>query len=424
MTIGLFTLTSSLHDANEVTKTSTEFITEIEAELGCAFTLQGSDYGEYGKSDVDIIYVRTGGTEGIFKSEVPYTRRRKTLLLTSGKSNSLAASMEILSFLKLQGREGEIIHGTTEYIAKRINTIVHIAGARKLLAGANLGIIGAPSDWLIASQARGAVLQSKLGLELIDIPINELIKATEALKENKSKCAVIDAFKGKFYGLNPTDDTNIANSMDCSVRIYEALKAFVRKYKLKGLTIRCFDLLTALEGTGCLALAMLNTEGIIGCCEGDVPAMLTMLIANALTGQSSFQANPSRINPETQEILFAHCTVPLNMVSDYTYDTHFESGIGVAIKGHIPEGPVTVFKVSGDLGRYFVAEGMLTENPDKKNLCRTQVLLKLNEECVTSPLSKNVKKPSDYFLTDPIGNHHIIIRGHHKAIIEAFFREL
>ncbi|MGM9762588.1 MAG: hypothetical protein ACI3ZQ_01035 [Candidatus Cryptobacteroides sp.] len=424
MTLGLFTLTSRLHDANEVAKNSNEFLTAIEAELGCAFTVYGADYEQYGNADVDLIYVRTGGTEGIFRSEIPYTRRNKTILLTSGKSNSLAASMEILSFLKLQGRDGEIIHGSSEYIAGRINTLGKVAQARKALHGANYGIVGEPSDWLIASRARAAVVQTKLGMNLVEIPITEMIKQANALKDDKSKCAVLNAFKGKFYGLNDTDDEGIAASMDCSIRIYEALKSFVRKHNLKGLTLRCFDLLTALEGTGCLALAMLNTEGIIGSCEGDVPAMLTMAVAQALTGRPSFQANPSQINPETQEVLFAHCTVPLNMVSEYKYDTHFESGIGVAIKGHIPEGDVTVFKLSGDLSRYFVAEGKLVCNPDQKNLCRTQVLLKLDEECLTYPQSKNVRTPSDYFLTDPIGNHHIIIRGRHKALIQAFFKEI
>ena len=136
------------------------------------------------------------------------------------------------------------------------------------------------------------------------------------------------------------------------------------------------------------------------------PALLSMMISQAATGVTGFQANPARIDVNTGEMLFAHCTVPFNMVKDYCFDTHFESGIGVGIHGNLPEGAVTVFKVSGDLSRCFVAEGQLLRNQYEPNLCRTQVVLKL--------------QPDDarYFLTDPIGNHHIIIPGHHAALLQ------
>jgi L-fucose isomerase-like protein len=158
--------------------------------------------------------------------------------------------------------------------------------------------------------------------------------------------------------------------------------------------------------TGCLALASFNADGIPAACEGDVPALLSMIIAQALTGTTGFQANPAQIDAETGRVLFAHCTVPFNIVKNWQYDTHFESGIGVGIHGELPEGPVTVFKVSGDLSRHFIAEGELLNNQYEDNLCRTQVVLQLS--------------PADarYFLTDPIGNHHIIIPGLHRAALE------
>ena len=189
-------------------------------------------------------------------------------------------------------------------------------------------------------------------------------------------------------------------------KIYSALKSIVADYRLGGLTIRCFDLLTSVHNTGCLALSRLNSEGIPSGCEGDIPALLSMAITNSVTGVSGFQANPSRIDVETGEILFAHCTIPFNMVSSYAFDTHFESGIGVGIRGHFDEGPVTVFKVSGDLRRSFIAEGTLLRNQAEPDLCRTQVVLRLSPE------------EARYFLTNPIGNHHIIMPGHHAAVLK------
>ena len=190
-------------------------------------------------------------------------------------------------------------------------------------------------------------------------------------------------------------------------RIYGALRGIVDQYRLQGFTLRCFDLLTAVHNTGCMALARLNSEGIVAGCEGDVPAILSMMIAQSLLGISGFQANPASINPETGEMLFAHCTIPFNMVERYELDTHFESGIGVGIRGYMKEGPVTIFKLSGDLSRHFIAEGELLRSQAKPDLCRTQQVIQLAD-----------KHQTDYFLTHPIGNHHIILPGHHRELLE------
>ena len=180
---------------------------------------------------------------------------------------------------------------------------------------------------------------------------------------------------------------------------------------MAGATIRCFDLLTSLKSTGCLALAKLNEEGIIGTCEGDIMAMLSMYLVKLLTGKSSFQANPSRIDVEHNSIVFAHCTIPLDMIQNYSFDSHFESGIGVAIKGEMKTGNVTVFRLSSDLKHYFVSKGILMNNLKEKNLCRTQINIRLN---------KDVKE----LLKHPCGNHHIIVYGDYEKDIDQFMKGL
>ena len=138
-----------------------------------------------------------------------------------------------------------------------------------------------------------------------------------------------------------------------------------------------------------------------------MPALLTMTIVRSLLGVSGFQANPASIDPESGQIVFAHCTIPFDMVERYEADTHFESGIGVGIRGYMAEGPVTIFKLSGNLSRYFIAEGTLVRNEAKPDLCRTQQVIQLAD-----------KSQTDYFLKQPIGNHHIIVPGHHRELLE------
>ena len=370
MKTAIYTLTSELHDERAVESVTRDFL----GSLGVEYIFRGSDYADYGSHPLSLIYVRTGGTEGIFQRLLPMLMeksRQPFYLLTSGKSNSLAASMEILSYLRQEGIQGEILHGSRAYINQRILVLTRVEEARLQLNNCRLGVIGKPSDWLISSNADYGIVRERLGIELVDIPMQELLDATD----------------------------------DCT--IYGGLKKIISTHQLSGFTLRCFDLLTAMKSTGCLALAKLNSEGYVAGCEGDVPAMLSMMIARSLTGFSGFQANPARINPDTGELLFAHCTIPLNMVERYELDTHFESGIGVGVRGYMKEGPVTLFKVSGDLKRSFVAEGTLVRNTAEPDLCRTQQVIQLSDPIQAS-----------YFLTNPIGNHHIVIPGHIGSLLK------
>ena len=400
--ISIYTITSGLHDEAAVRSLSDEFLGSIFPDGGYDF--KGACFDDFGEAELNIIYVRTGGAEGIFEELLPKlleTGVSYFTLLTSGTSNSLAASLEILSYLRQKGLRGEVLHGSAEYIRGRISQLEKIAQARILLYGSTVGVIGQPSDWLISSVYDEGTILQKLGVLVKDIPMEDLLDEFDRQKARE---------------VDPGTDLPLAvpapevrKAVPDAIRIYNALKVLVETHDLGALTLRCFDLLGTVHNTGCYALARLNTEGIPSSCEGDVPALLSMMVAQALTGCTGFQANPARIDVQTGEMLFAHCTIPFNMVDEFNYDTHFESGIGVGIHGHFPEGPVTVFKLSGTLDRAFIAEGELFRNQYEQNLCRTQVWLRLS--------------PADarYFLTDPIGNHHVIIPGHCGDLLREFF---
>ena len=401
--IAIYTLTSELHDEQAVGAVTREFLESLTIE----YDFRGSDFSDFGSYPLCLIFVRTGGTEGIFRRLLPTLslgKGEKLYLLSSGKSNSLAASMEILSYLQQNGRQGEILHGDPGYISRRIHMLSQVEEARRKLRRSRLGIIGAPSDWLISSHADKDRVREGLGIELIDIPMQELLDAIASTPLDTIQTPSIQALSST---VQADKELAIRKALPGAHQIYFALKTLVERYQLQGFTLRCFDLLSAVHNTGCMALAQLNAEGIVAGCEGDVPAMLSMMIAQVLTGTSGFQANPARINPETGELLFAHCTIPFNMVEHFELDTHFESGIGVGIRGYMKEGPVTIFKVSGDLSRCFIEEGELVRNQAQPDLCRTQQVIRLSDS-----------SKAHYFLTNPIGNHHIILRGHHKALLQ------
>jgi hypothetical protein len=85
------------------------------------------------------------------------------------------------------------------------------------------------------------------------------------------------------------------------------------------------DYLGELHTSGCIALAQLNDTGIVAGCEGDVASAVAMMwCANSST--RPWMANPAAIDPDTDQLLLAHCTVARSMVNDLSLHTHFEVG--------------------------------------------------------------------------------------------------
>ena len=328
-----------------------------------------------------VVAVLTGGTESKFVHLVDdglIDLHRPVYLMVSGQSNSLAASLEILSYIRQHKGVGKVMTAADDTEIPEVTETADLTAAptEALLHNdkpLRLGVVGKPSDWLISSAVDYKEVLRRMNIELVDIDIEEV----------------------KSLGI-------VHPGMSGAEAIYQRLKAIVQREHLQGVTLRCFDLLSTVKNTGCIALSRLNDEGIPAACEGDIPTLLTMMLCKKITGELCFQVNPARIQANG-EMLFAHCTLPLKMTEKHEYTTHFESGIGVAIHGDLPTGDYTLVKMSGDMQRLLAVDVELERCQFEANLCRTQVWIKATPEV------------SQYFLTAPIHNHHILIRGHHEA---------
>jgi len=397
MKIGLYNLVSEVHNEEYISSTLQGFLADIEEKLGRKLESINLEDFNKDKDCFPLIFIKSGGVEGKFKYifkqvKGPY------LLLSSGLHNSFAASLEIASFLKQEGEKVEIIHGDNGYIARRIKELSKIFEVKNRLASTKLGVIGKPSDWLIASDVDYKKVKDNLGISLIDIEMDELVKEID--QDHNFDHLKLNDIKNKGFD---------SKSIEGALKIYSGLKAIVNKYKLDGITVRCFDLLEIYKNTGCLGLSLLNDEGILAGCEGDIPALISMVILHYLTNEPVFMANPSSIDIDKNEIILAHCTLPLNVPDEFYLKTHFESGLGVGIKGVIGEGEATIFKLSRDGKEYFVSGGEIIENLNSENLCRTQIRFRMNE---------GVK----CFLQNSLGNHHLICKGDYNKLVREFFK--
>ncbi|HNX16166.1 MAG TPA: hypothetical protein PKO28_02170 [Bacilli bacterium] len=386
MNINVIRLRTILDDReSSVIKTNTDFIEEINNNLiDEDFIISENPVDPV----MSIIFVETGGSEPKFLSLFEKLEN-PIVLLSNGTNNSLPACLEIKTYCSLHNKEAYIITGTEEQCANEIKHFARVAHAMKALKENNLGVIGQPSEWLIASQMDAPTVYDYFKINLINIGMDELIQEID--KKKTGTIPHLDKLKAKFKN---------REVLEGACFIYGALKRLIAKYHLRGLTIRCFDLLGKYKNTACLALALLNEEGITAACEGDVPSLLTMHMLTALTGRPCFQANPSRLDLENNTALFAHCTIPLNMVSKYDLLTHFESDLGVGIKGTMPLDKVTICKLflNGKklLDNSFVSSGKIKENCSLPGYCRTQILVEFDQYGLYTLFQKN------------FGNHMII----------------
>jgi len=395
--IALIHLDSGRHDKARFERDRREFLAPLRQE----FALVAAHPGEKTEADLEVVFIASGGSEQKFRLLYPGLAG-PVILLTDGQHNSLPAALEISSWVRQQGGRAEIVHGSARLMVDRLRTLALFQRVRGILAG-RIGVIGEPSDWLIASAVDRAAVNCRWRTEFIDIDLAEVTGHAAAAAAAASSA---DEFIKQAKEMDGVDRKAVL----AASQLVPGLKSVFIRHRLVAATLRCFSLIETLHTSGCLALAQLNDEGLVCGCEGDLPAVFSMLLANALTGEFSFMANPAAVDRESNQVLFAHCTVPRRAVAGYSLQTHFETGLGVALCGDFPAGPATIFKVGEPaLDRYFVSGAEILPGPPLPGLCRTQVRLRLQE-------------PVDYFLKRSLANHHILLSGDHAQLLDDFMR--
>ena len=314
----LYLAASGLHDSNAVQKAHSDLFSALNDNYNVSIHPIQSLPQAGAKA---MLFVATGGVEEEVKAAIDNSVVTDITLIADGLQNSLAASMEIASWLATQEIEARIIHGEIPYILDRISHSL----IKNTLSGCRVGQLGDPSGWLISSNIDYGKVSKEFDIEFVKISLDEI--------EEEYKTAVPVTVNG-IYDLKKVEPT--AKDLESALRLTTAIENVVKRHNLDAFSLKCFDLLKPLDTTGCLALAVLNAKGIPAGCEGDMPALLTMLLTQRLTGAPGFMANPSRIDSKNNEITIAHCTLPINMAPENILRSHFESGIGVALQGVLP----------------------------------------------------------------------------------------
>jgi len=330
------------------------------------------------------VLVATGGTEDVI---VEAGRKSRSIYLFYHDSyNSLPATLEAVAYLRELGKRVRVYkYSNPEALADFVEMLKKAAEGADRLRKCRLGVVGGISSWLVYSRVSPQTVRERIGAELVEMPLDELLKEMDK-KERPS---------GSYSILSNAREIRVSEGeIEKALLVHEALEEIAKRHQLCGLTVKCFDLIMARKTTACLSMSLMNTRAFPVACEGDVPLLISMALGEFVTGKPAFMGNPASI--AGNELLIAHCTSPL--ISSFMLTTHFESGMGVGISVDFPAGEkATVFRVDPKLETIRIAVGKVKERKWRTDLCRTQVLLEVED--------------AEKILRESMGNHYALILG-------------
>jgi L-fucose isomerase-like protein len=398
-TFGYLEIASPLHDGATVARITATLRRRLDEIGGRPVTAP-----EERTVEPLVILVATGGTEALVLDAL---RRRHdrvpfepALLAAHPLHNSLPAALETLARVHADGGRGRIVQlgpGSPTRLARAIADVVVVHRMHRT----RLGIVGEPSPWLVASVPDSELVRTRWGIEMVPIDISSTIEGHHHADADRTRAVAVH-----FAGTAPPTPALVE-----AAKLHPSLVDAIESADVDAVTVRCFDYLDELQTSGCVALAQLNDTGVVAGCEGDVASAVAMLLVRALLDQPSWMANPAWIDVDHDRIVLAHCTIAPSLVEHVTLHTHFESGLGVGLRGRFADGPVTLIRLGGSaLERCWVAEGHAEHINEVDDLCRTQVAIQLTGASV------------EELLDAPLGNHLVLVRGHHRERIEQWWR--
>ena len=332
-----------------------------------------------------LIYFISGGSE---QQAIMLLRHGTLNLLVAGSGNNAwAAATEVKAYAMQHGFQAQLIAEYAPDFKQQLVQWMKVKTAFDRLSGQRLGLLGNVSDWLVASAPEEALLRKRFGIELIGLPLDAMPDYLHSTHDPQFQ---------QCFAHNTIQPEVLAS-------VSGFLKQAVADHRLDALTLQCFRLVKEKGVTACLPIALMNFNGIPAGCEGDLVSIAGIMLLKELTGHIAWMANMVKV--ETDKILLAHCTVPLQYAKKTTINSHFETQLSAAVEADLNFDTVTLYRMNQQLDQVFIATGKVVGTPKNPDACRTQIEVALPPEICKLLIDR------------PLGNHHLILPGDHRDLI-------
>jgi L-fucose isomerase-like protein len=270
---------------------------------------------------------------------------------------------------------------------------------------------GLPTDYLTEWEITSdlSLAAKKLGLRFEAVPTDELRSRYTSLSSQDQGEAVRLAqdLIERASQTTQVADEEIAKA----ARLYLAMARIVEERGGDGVTIVCSPWIRTEElPVPCVALTLFQERGIPAACQGDLDALLTMVLFKRAAGVPTFMGGAVKAN---RYLGISHCVLPRNLCATenegqayYLSDYHGRKE-SPTVHAAVPVGEVaTVARFTPGLRRLLLTSGTIKGCQDSKDRCRNTLVIDVPDRERVFDAVKGVQ------------NHYVVACGDHRAAME------
>ena len=323
-----------------------------------------------------------GGSGGFLVYNAAFLRSRapNVAFVASSKPKDLVEAVKCFQVVKRGGTAPDFVAATARLRLKAT------PGAGRLSGGADPVICLSANECvrrlkeakiLAVRDQNSGPASEMMGITVEQLPFAELNEAWQQADKDEAR-----AVAGRWAKAARRVESVTQETLETSAAMYLAEKALLKKHGANGITINCLGGFYGghIHAYPCLGFHQLNSDGLIGGCEGDVRSAATMMIGTTLTqGRPGYISDPV-IDTSKRQIIYAHCVAhnkafgPAGRTNPFEILTHSEDRQGASIRSILPTGYMTTsLQIEPSRKEILLHRALAVANDPDDRACRTKL---------------------------------------------------
>ncbi|MGQ9616283.1 MAG: L-fucose/L-arabinose isomerase family protein [Spirochaetota bacterium] len=266
---------------------------------------------------------------------------------------------------------GGIVHGSLDELGLRhrffygspasrelieeVSSFIRAAAAVNDLKGKRLCVVGGRVMGMYTTMGDLVQLKDVFGVEVEHIDAVRLYLEAERIPIEE----VNETWRWVSSTFGSIDKKMDEGIIQRSIRLYLALKKILQEEQYSLVAVKCQDEMINRYASSCLAVSLLNDDGLTVSCESDINAAITMSVLSSISGGVSLFGDVNHVDLDQRILRIVNCgSMPTTMARDrkevdiglqYEY---MGKARGATTVFSVREAPVTMARLSRIGGKF------------------------------------------------------------------------